>query len=80
MHPNGYFPAETARRGDDIILANTPLQPKINRLYRTTKLLKIGDGTPEIRKLIVCGELMWGQGAMPYLPSKRGCRRPKRCG
>jgi len=33
-------------------------ETEINRLYRATKLLEIGAGTTEIRKLIVAGELM----------------------
>jgi len=33
-------------------------ETEINRLYRGTKLLEIGAGTTEIRKLIIAGELM----------------------
>lgn len=33
-------------------------EAEINRLYRATKLLEIGAGTTEIRKLIIGGELM----------------------
>ncbi len=33
-------------------------ESEINRLYRATKLLEIGAGTTEIRKLIIGGELM----------------------
>ena len=33
-------------------------ETEINRLYRATKLLEIGAGTSEIRKLIIGGELM----------------------
>jgi isovaleryl-CoA dehydrogenase len=33
-------------------------ETEINRLYRATKLLEIGAGTTEIRKLIIGGELM----------------------
>ncbi|HLN11355.1 MAG TPA: acyl-CoA dehydrogenase family protein [Xanthobacteraceae bacterium] len=33
-------------------------ETEINRLYRATKLLEIGAGTTEIRKLIIAGELM----------------------
>lgn len=35
-------------------------ETEINRLYRATKLLEIGAGTTEIRKLIIGGELMRG--------------------
>jgi isovaleryl-CoA dehydrogenase len=35
-------------------------ETEINRLYRATKLLEIGAGTSEIRKLIIGGELMRG--------------------
>jgi len=35
-------------------------QTEINRLYRAAKLLEIGAGTTEIRKLIIAGELMRG--------------------
>jgi isovaleryl-CoA dehydrogenase len=35
-------------------------ETEINRLYRGTKLLEIGAGTTEIRKLIIGGELMRG--------------------
>jgi isovaleryl-CoA dehydrogenase len=33
-------------------------ETEINRLYRATKLLEIGAGTTEIRKLIIAGELL----------------------
>jgi isovaleryl-CoA dehydrogenase len=33
-------------------------ESEINRLYRATKLLEIGAGTTEVRKLIIGGELM----------------------
>jgi isovaleryl-CoA dehydrogenase len=33
-------------------------ETEINRLYRATKLLEIGAGTSEIRKLIIAGELL----------------------
>jgi isovaleryl-CoA dehydrogenase len=33
-------------------------ETEINRLYRATKLLEIGAGTTEVRKLIIAGELM----------------------
>jgi isovaleryl-CoA dehydrogenase len=33
-------------------------QSEINRLFRATKLLEIGAGTTEIRKLIISGELL----------------------
>lgn len=33
-------------------------ETEINRLYRATKLLEIGAGTSEIRRLIIAGELM----------------------
>ncbi|TWT06037.1 acyl-CoA dehydrogenase family protein [Reyranella sp. CPCC 100927] len=35
-------------------------ETEINRLYRATKLLEIGAGTSEIRRLIIAGELMKG--------------------
>jgi isovaleryl-CoA dehydrogenase len=35
-------------------------ETEINRLYRATKLLEIGAGTTEIRKLIIGGELLKG--------------------
>jgi isovaleryl-CoA dehydrogenase len=35
-------------------------ESEINRLYRATKLLEIGAGTSEIRRLIIGGELMRG--------------------
>ena len=35
-------------------------ETEINRLYRATKLLEIGAGTTEIRKLIIGGELLRG--------------------
>jgi isovaleryl-CoA dehydrogenase len=31
---------------------------EINRLYRAIKLLEIGAGTTEVRKLIIAGELL----------------------
>jgi len=33
-------------------------ESEINRLYRSTKLLEIGAGTTEVRKLIIAGELL----------------------
>jgi isovaleryl-CoA dehydrogenase len=33
-------------------------EAEINRLFRATKLLEIGAGTTEVRKLIICGELL----------------------
>jgi isovaleryl-CoA dehydrogenase len=33
-------------------------ESEINRLYRTIKLLEIGAGTTEVRKLIIAGELL----------------------
>jgi isovaleryl-CoA dehydrogenase len=33
-------------------------ETEINRLYRATKLLEIGAGTSEIRKIIIAGELL----------------------
>jgi isovaleryl-CoA dehydrogenase len=33
-------------------------ETEVNRLYRATKLLEIGAGTSEIRKLIIAGELL----------------------
>jgi isovaleryl-CoA dehydrogenase len=35
-------------------------ETEINRLYRATKLLEIGAGTSEIRRLIIAGELLKG--------------------
>jgi isovaleryl-CoA dehydrogenase len=35
-------------------------ESEINRIYRASKLLEIGAGTTEIRKLIIAGELMKG--------------------
>jgi isovaleryl-CoA dehydrogenase len=35
-------------------------ESEINRLYRATKLLEIGAGTTEVRKLIISGELLKG--------------------
>jgi isovaleryl-CoA dehydrogenase len=35
-------------------------ESEINRLYRTIKLLEIGAGTTEVRKLIIGDELMRG--------------------
>ena len=31
---------------------------EINRLFRATKLLEIGAGTTEVRKMIISGELL----------------------
>ena len=33
-------------------------ESEINRLFRATKLMEIGAGTTEIRKLIIAGELL----------------------
>jgi isovaleryl-CoA dehydrogenase len=33
-------------------------EAEINRLYRASKLLEIGAGTTEIRKVIIAGELL----------------------
>ena len=33
-------------------------ETEINRLYRSIKLLEIGAGTTEVRKLIIAGELL----------------------
>lgn len=33
-------------------------ESEINRLYRSTKLLEIGAGTTEVRKLIIAGDLL----------------------
>ncbi|MGL4284714.1 MAG: acyl-CoA dehydrogenase family protein, partial [Phreatobacter sp.] len=33
-------------------------ETEVNRLYRASKLLEIGAGTTEIRKLIIAGELL----------------------
>jgi len=35
-------------------------ESEINRLYRSTKLLEIGAGTTEVRKMIIAGELLKG--------------------
>ena len=35
-------------------------ETEINRLYRSTKLLEIGAGTTEVRKMIIAGELLKG--------------------
>jgi len=37
-------------------------ESEVNRLYRAIKLLEIGAGTTEVRKLIISGELL-GRGA-----------------
>ncbi|WP_419833251.1 acyl-CoA dehydrogenase family protein [Endozoicomonas atrinae] len=33
-------------------------ESEINRLFRSTKLLEIGAGTTEVRKMIIAGELL----------------------
>jgi isovaleryl-CoA dehydrogenase len=33
-------------------------ESEINRLYRSIKLLEIGAGTTEVRKMIIAGELL----------------------
>jgi len=33
-------------------------ESEMNRLFRATKLLEIGAGTTEVRKLIIAGELL----------------------
>jgi isovaleryl-CoA dehydrogenase len=33
-------------------------ETEVNRLYRGSKLLEIGAGTTEIRKMIIAGELL----------------------
>ena len=33
-------------------------ESEVNRLFRATKLLEIGAGTTEVRKLIISGELL----------------------
>jgi isovaleryl-CoA dehydrogenase len=35
-------------------------ESEINRLYRSTKLMEIGAGTTEVRKMIISGELLKG--------------------
>jgi isovaleryl-CoA dehydrogenase len=35
-------------------------ESEINRLYRSIKLLEIGAGTTEVRKMIIAGELLKG--------------------
>ncbi|MDX5359647.1 MAG: acyl-CoA dehydrogenase family protein [Rhodobacterales bacterium] len=37
-------------------------ESEINRLFRSTKLLEIGAGTTEVRKMIIAGELLRGMG------------------
>jgi isovaleryl-CoA dehydrogenase len=37
-------------------------ESEINRLFRSTKLLEIGAGTTEVRKMIIAGELLKGMG------------------
>lgn len=37
-------------------------EAEINRLYRSIKLLEIGAGTTEVRKMIIAGELLKGMG------------------
>jgi isovaleryl-CoA dehydrogenase len=37
-------------------------ESEINRLYRSIKLLEIGAGTTEVRKMIIAGELLKGAG------------------
>ena len=39
-------------------------EAEINRLYRSTKLLEIGAGTTEVRKMIIAGELLKDMRAM----------------
>ncbi len=39
-------------------------ESEINRLYRSIKLLEIGAGTTEVRKMIIAGELLKGLRAM----------------
>jgi isovaleryl-CoA dehydrogenase len=57
------YAAETCTRviGDAVqIFGGTGYmrESEINRLYRASKLLEIGAGTSEIRKLIIAGELL----------------------
>ena len=33
-------------------------ESEINRLYRSVKLMEIGAGTTEVRKLVISGELL----------------------
>ena len=35
-------------------------ESEINRLFRSTKLMEIGAGTTEVRKMIISGELLKG--------------------
>lgn len=37
-------------------------ESEINRLFRSTKLMEIGAGTTEVRKMIIAGELLKGMG------------------
>ncbi len=37
-------------------------ESEMNRLYRSIKLLEIGAGTTEVRKMIIAGELLKGMG------------------
>ena len=57
-------------------------ESEINRLFRSTKLLEIGAGTTEVRKLIIAGELLEGHAArwLTPLPKQVGeAPRPRRC-
>ncbi len=45
---------------------------EINRLYRSTKLLEIGAGTTEVRKMIIAGELLKGVLADEWSPDAFG--------
>lgn len=53
MAGRGKIHALTAAGGSGYIWEN-----EINRLFRTIKLLEIGAGTTEVRKMIIAGELL----------------------
>ena len=67
-HPQAHRRVHPVRGGGLLRVVNDAVQihggagymreTEINRLYRATKLLEIGAGTTEIRKLIIAGELM----------------------
>ena len=47
-------------------------ESEINRLYRSTKLLEIGAGTTEVRKMIIAGELLKDMRAVTDSPATFG--------
>ena len=51
-------------------------ESEINRLYRSIKLLEIGAGTTQVRKMIIAGETLMGletkgRSSGPTPPAKR---------